>query len=388
MVHKFLSPARLGLGVAALAASLLTGCVAVTAPPAPPAPCAPDDIAYVGTDGSQLRALRFDACAGTLAMIGPVADVAKPRWTVSYPTKPAAKPAVYAALDAGSVAAFAVDRSTAALTPLGESSAGGSGTTHLYFDAPSRMLLAANFGAGAVSSLPVKGDGSLGPLVSTIKSTGSGPHRRQASAHAHGLAVSPDGRFAMVADMGADRVFIYPLDRATHVLKGDDAGRSFATPPGSGPRRAIFGRDGRFVYVLAELSAEISTLRWDAAQGRLTQLQTLPVSTPEFTGAKSTSEIALSPDGRFLYVGNRGENLLTVYAIDAASGELSLVQRLPSGGDGLWHFDLHASGQWLLVANYRSNRINLFGVDPGTGLLTDTGRSVESPAPVSVAFLH
>lgn len=388
MVQKFSSPASLRLGVAALTASLLTGC---TVAPTVALQCTPDDIAYVGTDGTQLRALRLDTCAGKLSMIGPVADVAKPRWTVSYPTKPAAQPVLYVALDAGSVAAFSVDRQTAALKPLGESGAGGTGTTHLYFDAPSRTLLAANFGSGSVTSLPVKADGSIGPLVSTIKATGSGPHRRQASAHAHGLAVSadgPGGTFALVSDMGADRVYVYPLNRATHVLKGDEAGRSYATPPGSGPRRAIFGKDGRFVYVLAELSAEISTMRWDAAQGRLTALQTLSVSTAGFQGAKSTSEIELSRDGRFLYVGNRGENMLTVYAIDAASGELSLVQLLPGGGDGLWHFDLHASGKWLLVANYRSNRINLFGVDTSTGLLTDTGQSVESPAPVSVTFLH
>lgn len=384
MVQKYFSPVCLGLGLALILGSLLAGCAA-------PAPlqryCAADDIAYVGTDGTQLRALRFDSCVGKLGMLGPVADVAKPRWTVSYPSSPA-QPVLYVALDAGSVAAFRVDRASAALMPLGESSANGSGTTHLLFDAPSRTLLAANFSSGSVTSLPVNGDGSLGAFVSSIKATGSGPHRRQASAHAHGLNVSPDGRFLLVSDMGADRIYVYPFDRATHVLKGDDAGRSFAMPPGSGPRRAVFGRDGRFVYALNELSAELVALRWDAVQGRLTALQTLAVSTPEFSGAKSTSEIELSRDGRFVYVGNRGENLLTVYAIDAATGQLSLVQRLPAGGEGLWHFDLHPSGNWLLAANYRSNRIHLFAVDRDTGRLSDTGQSVESPAPVSVTFLN
>lgn len=364
------------LGVAAL----LGGCASA---PAPLVACRPDGLAYVGTDGSALRALRVDTCAGRLALVGPVADVAKPRWTVSHPTQPI----LYAALDAGRVAAFAVDRASGALLPLNDAPAGGTGTTHLYLDAPSMTMLVANFSSGSASTLAVQADGHLGERVSTLQATGSGPHRRQASPHAHGLAVAPDGRFALVADMGADRVFVYGLDRATHALQADTAGRSFATPAGSGPRRAVFGAGGRVVYVLNELSAEIMTLRWDGAAGRLTPLQTLPVSTPEFQGAKSTSEIELSPDGRHVYVGNRGENLLTVYRADPGTGELSLVHRLPSGGDGLWHFDLDPTGRWLLVANYRSNRITLFAVDPATGRLADTGQSVESPAPVSVSFL-
>lgn len=357
--------------LALMVPALLAGCASAPR-------CSANEIAYVGTDGTQLRALRFDACTGQLAALGSVADVAKPRWTTSHPSLPI----LYAALDAGRVAAFTVDRTSGALTPLNDAPAGGGGTTHLLVDAPSNTLLAANFSGGSVSSLALQPDGRVGPLVGTIKATGSGPHRRQASPHAHGLSVSPDGRHALVADMGADRVFVYGLDRATHALR--DIGQAFATPPGSGPRRAIFGRDGRFVYVLNELSAELMVLRWDAPG--LALQQTLAVSTPEFSGAKSTSEIALSGDGRFLYVGNRGENLLTVYRIDPATGALQLAQRLPSGGEGLWHFDLHASGRWLLVANYRSNRINQFAVDVQTGQLSDTGRSVESPAPVSVTF--
>lgn len=361
------------------ATALLAGCVT---PPQMPR-CNADELAYVGTDGTGLRALRFDSCAGRLASLGVVADVAKPRWTTPHPRLPV----LYAALDSGRVAAFAVDRASGALTVLNEAPAGGAGTTHLLLDAPSQTLLAANFGAGSVSTLAVQPDGRVGPAISTRQASGSGPHRRQASPHAHGSAVDPGGRYVLVPDLGADRVFVYGLNRATRTLAADDAGRSLVVPPGSGPRRALFGRDGRFAYVLNELSAELMVLAWDGAQGRLTPQQTLAVSTPGFQGVRSVSEMLLSADGRFLYVGNRGEHLLTVYRVDAASGALTLAQRLPSGGEGLWAFDLHASGRWLLVAHYRSNRVQLFAVDPLTGQLTDTGRTVESPAPVSVGFM-
>jgi len=341
------------------------------------AECSPSELAYLGTDGTSLRALRFNACTGQIAMIGPVAEVPKPRWLVAHPKLPL----VYAAVD-GRVVAYALDRKSGALDKVNEADAGGAGTTFLALDAASSTLLTANFGAGSAASLTIKSDGSLGDLVSTIKATGSGPHRRQTSPHAHGVSIDPTGRYALVPDLGADRVFIYRFDRASRKLSADSA---FATPPGSGPRRAVFGATGRFVYVLDELTADVMVLRWDAP--RLTPVQSLPLSSADFQGAKSASEIVVSHDGRFVYVANRGENQLMVYSVNAASGELTLTQRLPSGGEAPWAFDLHPSGQWLLVANYRSNRVNLFSADAATGQLKDSGQALESPGPVSVTFV-
>ena len=336
------------------------------------------ELAYIGTDGTSLRALRLNACAGQLAVIGPVAEVTKPRWLVAHPKLPL----VYAAFDGG-VIAYAMDRKTGALTKVNEADGGGAGTTFLAFDAASSTLLTANFGAGSVGALTVKPDGSLGDLVSTIKATGSGPHRRQTSPHAHSVSLDSTGRYALVADLGADRIFVYRFDRTNHKLSEDSA---FATPSGSGPRRALFGASGRFVYALNELTAEVMVLRWDAP--RLSTVQTLPLSSADFQGTKSASEIAVSHDGRFVYVANRGENTLMVFSVNAGTGELTLVQRLPSGGEAPWAFDLHPSGKWLLVANYRSNRLNLFSMDAATGQLKDIAQALESPGPVSVTFVN
>lgn len=345
---------------------------------------------YVGMDGGKLHALRFDANNGNLTVVGAVADVPKPRWAVAHPSLPV----LYVAGDGngseGSVIAFSLDRETGSLAKMNEVPAGGGGTTHLWLDAPSMTLLASNFGGGSVSSFSISEDGALGARVSTLKATGSGPHRRQASPHAHGSTIDPSGRFALVSDMGADRVFVYAFDRSNHRMASDDKtlASALAVPPGSGPRRAVFGADGRYVYVLNELTADIMVMRWDAQQGRLSQVQALSMVSPGFQGTKSSSEIVLSADGRFVYVGNRGENTLLVYQVDAATAMLSLVQRVPSGGELPWHFAIHASGKWMLVANQRSNRVNLFRIDPASGMLTDTGLFADSPAPVSVTFVN
>jgi 6-phosphogluconolactonase len=376
---------RCGLWAVLVASVSLLGACAAT----PPNGSQPE-LVYVGMDGGQMRALRFDTNTGDLSMIGPVADVPKPRWAVVHPQLPV----LYVAGDGngseGSVIAFSVDRETGGLTKLNEVAAGGGGTTHLWLDIPSMTLMASNFSSGSASSFSVNQDGSLGARVSTIKATGSGPHRRQTSPHAHGAVVDPSGRYVLVSDLGADRVFVYGFDRATHGMLPDDkaAPKSFVAPAGSGPRRVVFGLDGRFAYVLNELSADIMTLCWDAALGRMTHAQTLPISGPDFQGAKSSSEIAVSADGRFVYVSNRGENALLAYQVDADSGRLSLVQRLSSGGELPWNFAIHPSGKWMLVANQRSNRVSLFRVDPVTGQMSDSGQSVDSPAPVSVTFVN
>lgn len=350
----------------------------------------PTDLVYLGTDGGQIYAMRFDPHTGQLAMLGPVAEVPKPRWSIAHPQLPILYTASDESTQEGRVIAFAVDRETGALTHINAVASGGSGPTHLWLDIPSMTLFAANFGAGSVSSMAINPDGSLGPRVSTIKATGSGPHRRQASPHAHGIAIDPSGRYALVSDLGADRVFVYGFDRATHTLAPDDVAspRAFAAPAGSGPRRAVFGVHGRFVYVLNELSAEIMVLHWDAAQGHLSRVQSLPTSSPEFQGSKSGSEMALGRDGRFLYAGDRGEHTLVVYRIHPDSGELSLVQRTSSGGDLPWSFAIHPCGKWMLVANQRSSNVRVFSIDPLTGMLSNTGQSLTSPSPVGIGFVR
>lgn len=348
------------------------------------------DLVYVGSQGNQIRALRFDAESGKLAVIGPVAEGLRPTWTLAHPQLPVLYATDDQAGKEGAVVAFAIDRATGALTKLNASPTGGNGATYLWLDAPvasaAGTLLVANFGGGSASSIAVRADGSLGALVSTIKATGSGPHRRQASPHAHSAAVDPSGSYALVPDLGADRVFVYALDRVNHTLSPDTS-RAYVAPPGSGPRHLVFSADGRFVWLLNELTGEVTTLGWDAQQGVLSPLQTLATSSAIFDGTRSGAEILRSPDGRFVYVEDRGERTLVTYRVNAANGELSFVQRIPTGGEVPWGMAIHPSGKWLLVAHQRSSSVNVFSIDRASGLLADTGISVEAPSAVNLTFV-
>ncbi|MGW1022314.1 lactonase family protein [Streptomyces sp. NPDC002577] len=347
---------------------------------------------YIGTwQGTQVNAAWFDPDHGTLTPLGTAAQV-NSSWQTPHPTEPILY--VGSGDAGGTVSAFRSDRTSGALSLINrvvtDSAATPGGLSYIGIDPPSRTLLAANFAAGFTASLPLRHDGSLGPLVSTVADTGSGPNPRQQSPRPHHVAVAPNGRFALVADFGADRVFVHRFDRDTRGLSADPRAeqRAYATPPGSGPRRIQFHPDGRHLYLLNELTADLHVLDWNPRRETPLELrQSLSTDSPDFTGTKSGAELAVSGDGRFLYTSNRGENTLVVFATDPTTGRLTLIQRVPCGGVSPWSFSLHRSGRWLLVANRLSNTVDLFSIDRHTGKLTGTGTSIPVPGPDCVTFL-
>ncbi|WP_196221828.1 lactonase family protein [Sphingobium sp. CAP-1] len=346
---------------------------------------------YVGTHGSDIQYGRFDQRTGALVMTGAIANVPRPTWTIRHPRLPILYSVNEEGNDGaknGSIFAFRINARDGSLTRLNEVDAQGGGTTYLALDALSNTLIAANYGGGSVATFPILKDGSIGPAVSVVAAAGSGPHRRQTKPHAHSVMVDPSGRFLIAADLGADRLFVYPFDGKRHAILPDQPGqdRHFIAQPGSGPRHIAFHPRGHFLYLINELTAQVQAFSWDATVGRLALVQTISTNAPDHQGDSSASEILVSRDGRFLYAGNRGENSLLVYAIDRKRGTLSPVQRVASGGNVPWGFAFDPSGHWLLVANEKSDRVNIFAVDRRTGRLRDSGQSASLPKPVSFSF--
>lgn len=350
------------------------------------------EFVYIGMHGDQIHVARFDPATGTLTASRPVASGLRPTWAVQHPVHPIVYWTDEAGNDGaseGGVVAFRPDRITGALERLGELRAGGGGTTHLSPATPT-TLVATNYGGGSVATLTLATTGNLKSLGQVETSGGSGPHRRQAAPHPHGSVVDPSGRFILVADLGADRVFILPFDRRTGRLGAlnPDDGRHYVVAPGSGPRHISFHRNGRVLYLINELTAEIQILSWDRRAGRLTLVQTISINDPGFSGQSSGGEIAVSRDGRFVYASNRGDNSLVIHAVDQRTGRLTRIQKLPSGGEKPWHFAIHPGGSWLLCANRDANAVRVFAVDRRSGRLSDTGASLATPTPVHVHFLE
>jgi len=376
-------PSRRTVLAAVAAAPLLAGVPAARAAAARRG----DDLLFVSPwKGTQIYGARFDAGTGALTSLGPVGD-APSNWTAPHPAKPLLY--VGSSEDGGIVYTYAVDRANGTLTRTGapvrtdEGGTAGGGISYLGVDRPSRTLLVANFEAGLAASLRLPlPKGMPGTPVSVVRDTGTGPNPRQNGPHVHHVTIDPTGRRALVADFGADRVFVNGFDRSTGAITPGTG--SYASTPGSGPRRILFHPRGRTAYVLNELSGDLETLGWH--DGTLTPRQRLALDSDAFTGTRSGAELALSGDGRFVYASSRGENVLVVFAADERTGLLTLVQRVPSGGLKPWSFTLHRGGHWLLAANQASNTVTVFAVDRRKGTLSAAGAPVSFPAPACLTF--
>ncbi|MFD0024745.1 lactonase family protein [Streptomyces sp. NPDC058382] len=377
-------PSRRTVLAAAVAASTATAVplLAGTSAAAPPERHRGQDLLYIGTWGrNEVHAVRFDAVRGTMSPLGAVADVSS-NWVAVHPTRPV----LYAAggEPGGFIRTFRIDDVSGALRKTGEIQTqaipgGSGGLSYIGLNADSDTLLVADFASGSAATVPIHPDGRLGAVASSVQDTGSGPNPRQAAPHTHHVVIDPSRRFALVADFGADRVFVRGYERTTRRLSPGDS--AYATAPGSGPRRLAFHPNGWTVYLLNELTADIEVLRWDARTGALSPRQLLTTNAPGHSGTTSAAELAVSGDGRHVYTSNRGDNALVVFSADPRTGLLTEAQRLPCGGETPWSFSLHPGGRWLFVANEASGTVNLFRVDPRSGQLTDTGTSVDIPTP-------
>lgn len=289
---------------------------------------------------------------------------------------------------AGFLSAYAINATTGKVTLLNQISTVTPGPCHVSVDATGKVVLAANYGGGSVESFPVQADGSLGAAGSVIRQEGSSVNpQRQAEPHAHCVVADPANRFALLCDLGLDQVLVFQLDAAAATLAPNNPPFVRAAP-GAGPRHLAFRPDGKFVYVINELDCTMTGYAYNAAHGVLTPVETvstLPVGVSMQPGF-STAEVVMHPSGRFLYGSNRGHNSIVVYAVNDETGQLTLVQHVPSGGKRPRSFGIDPTGRFLLSANQDSDLVVVLRIDETSGELTPTGGTVAVGKPVSVAF--
>jgi 6-phosphogluconolactonase len=284
----------------------------------------------------------------------------------------------------GSVSAFAIDNDSGHLKQLSRVSTRGPGPCHLAIDRSGKWLFAANYNGGSVAAFPVREDGTVGEATVFAQHSGKSVNpQRQAGPHAHATVLSPDNRFVLVADLGMDEVLVYPIDHNAGGLAINDAG-VVKLPPGSGPRHLVFRPDGKFVYVLNEITATVTTFRYIPQRGALEDPQTISMLPDGYNGPKSGAEIAIR--GAFLYASNRGHDSIAIFHIDPATGRLTAAGHVATQGKTPRNFAIGPSGNYLLASNQDSDNIVMFRIDGRTGGLTPTGDVWNVGGPVCVVF--
>lgn len=344
---------------------------------------------YTGGDNGSRGIYRstFDATTGSLSAPVLVAEVKNPSFVEIHPNGKF----LYAVSEgggAGSVSAFAIDPATGGLTPLNQQPSRGAGPCHVNVDHAGRNVLVANYGSGSVAVLPIRPDGSLGEPTGFDQHTGSSVNRRrQQGPHAHSVNLSPDDRFAFVADLGIDKIMIYKLDVQAGTITPNDPA-FVALKPGAGPRHFAFAPDGKHAYVINELHCTITAFDYDAAAGTLTEKQTISTLPSDFEGDNTCAEVRVHPTGRFLYGSNRGHDSAAVYRIDPADGTLTFVEHETAGIKTPRNFNIDPTGKFCLVANQSGNSVIVFRIDPQTGALTPTDQKITVGQPVCIRFLR
>jgi 6-phosphogluconolactonase (cycloisomerase 2 family) len=346
---------------------------------------------YTGTNSRGIYVSRFDSATGKLSAPELAAEATNPTFLAVAP----GGNFLYAVSEVdetggqptGTVNAYALDATTGKLTPLNEQNSGGSGPCHISVDATGKCLLVANYGSGSIAALPIHADGSLGEATTIIQHTGSGANpQRQAGPHAHFILPSPDNRFALACDLGLDKVFAYRLDAAAARLSPNDPPFALVTP-GSGSRHLAFSPDGKFVYVISEMGGTITVFRYAATNAAMVKVQTVSTLPGNYAGGNTAAEIALRPDGKFLYASNRGHDSLAVFAVNQKTGKLTFVEHQSTQGRTPRHFAIDLTGCWLLAENQASDSVVVFAIDAVTGRLKPTGQTVSIGAPVCAVFV-
>jgi 6-phosphogluconolactonase len=351
-------------------------------------------LVYIGTytsDGSKgIYAFRFDEGSGALKMVGLAAATKSPSFLAVSPNRKflyaVNEISAFEGEKAGSVTAFSIDAQSGKLTALNAKSSKGDGPCHLAVDATGRFLAVANYGGGNFSMLPIGADGRLSDSIAILANGGSGPNKdRQEGPHAHAVVFDARNRYLLGADLGLDRVFVYKFDPSNGSLGANDPS-SVQLAPGAGPRHIAFHPTLPLAFAINELTSTITSLSWDPATGRLAAAGSVSSLPDGYSGNNSTAEIAVHPNGQFLYGSNRGHDSIAVFAI-APTGTLTLVEHESTRGQTPRNFAIDPSGKWLIAANQKSNSLAVFSIDQKTGALTPVGPLAQVRTPVCVMFL-
>jgi 6-phosphogluconolactonase len=377
-------------------------------------------IAYVGTFSSPLRdvlptqvdlppgngrgihVFKVDRATGAMSSIGIFESGASPSCLALNATGTC----LYSANETdrvgdkkeGTVSALAINRDDEQLKLLNTVRSGGAGPTYVSVHPGGRFLLVANYFGGSVAVFPILADGRLGeptdiktdtgkigPAKATNAPPGSFAFSGHDRSHVHMVQADPSGRFVLHVDLGLDKIFTWKFDEREGKLTPSEP-PTVSLPPGDGPRHFYFHPNGRWLYSIQEEASTIVLFDFDAGAGRLTPRQTISTLPPNFAGSNFSSEILVSPDGRFVYAGNRMHDSIAVFSI-GTNGDLSYRGETWTGGNYPRSFNFDPTGQFLYCCNQRGDNVNVFRVDHKMGGLTSTGHYAAVGNPSMIVFL-
>lgn len=283
---------------------------------------------------------------------------------------------------AAAAAAFSFDKQKGSLSAINREATQGTGPCYVLTNTEKKFTITANYRGGNISVFPIADDGSLMPVSQVFDF--------DPESHLHMAILSPDKRYVFASDLGKDRIYKFLINTETDpngnfLFFGEPV--SFPLPEGAGPRHMVFHPNGKYFYCINELDGTVSAFNYN--DGQLTNFQHIASDTVEHEGTKGSADIHITPDGKFLYSSNRLKNDgIAIFKIDEQTGELTSVGYQQTGIHPR-SFVITPNGKFLLVASQHSNLIQVFSINPATGLLTDTKQDITTiEKPVCLKFIQ
>ncbi|MGY0401816.1 lactonase family protein [Carnobacterium jeotgali] len=252
---------------------------------------------------------------------------------------------------------------------------------YVAYDADRSLVYTTSYHDGFVSVYKTDTNGSL-TLTDVKQHDGSSVHENQEKAHAHYMNLTPDRNYVVACDLGTDKVYTYKVSEDGKL----DLAATYKANPGTGPRHLVFHPNGKFAYLVGELTSEIVVLAYNAADGSFKTVQTVSSIPDTHTTFNSGSAVRVTEDGRFLYSSNRGHNSIAVYAINEHGDSIERIQLIASEGDTPRDFALDPTEQFVVVGHQSSDKLTLFERNAETGLLSLLQKDVYAPECVCVTF--
>ena len=284
--------------------------------------------------------------------------------------------------EGGGVSAFSIDPGAGELELLNAQPSRGKDPCYISIEQTGQFAMVANYSSGTVAMFPIQADGRLSPATDVVQHSGSSVDpERQTAPFAHSIVPDPANRFAIAADLGADKLVIYEMDLENGKLNKH---AEVKVKPGSGPRHSIFHPNGKYLYLFNELSSTLIGFRYGSDAGHLEEIQTISTLPPGHEGESFGADLHIS--GRYLYASNRKHDSIAWFVIDEDSGQLAYQGEVPSEGRVPRGFAIDPSGRFLLAANEGSDNVVIFQIDPSTGKPIETGHEAKVSQPVCVKF--
>ncbi len=343
---------------------------------------------YTSEDGSRgIYRSSFDAETGQLSAPELAMELESPSF---FHIAPDGK-SLYAVSEnnqEGGVYSFRLNPATGKLSDQVSLTSGGATACHISTDHKNQFAVVSNYFGGSFAFYKLRPNGSLDSRIAhfpipVIKIDGVD---REARGHCGFFDAT--GTLAFTCDAGQDKVHIYKVDREKGTVTPNDP-PYLAMPALSAPRHIHIAPDNKVAFVNGERDMTVNVVKLDVAANRFEVLQSLSTlrASEKVEPGYSTAECRIHPNGKFVYVSNRGHNTIAAFQYDAAAMKLSPAGHITGDINIPRNFNITPCGKWMLIASQDGGKVGVYQIDQATGLAQETANSIKIDRCICVKFL-